>query len=1213
MDPGQANARYDENSSLRSFGSFEAEASTPARSHHQAVSNSHRSHAAVAPITSPSLTGSDRSVGEGVFVVSRKGPSWLSERQFNKLGDKLGSRKSWRMGPQMGARHERPHSPLCSLQQDDERANAEVKARYSESSDGQSTSSAQNWHILPNENRKRELRGSKMFLMDRNSTSPSISIAVVPSAQLSESETASFSRPGSSFFLQRFYDPCVDDEEDEEQATERPHAQIAQTPKEELSHERVYQRQPARRRSFFQAFEVERPAESVDIDANDGDAVGCNSNHSSLLTSSLREATESDLLEDERHWRSPSQASNGSATSTASPNVMSSNDSVTRRAGWTSFDTCFRDSLNSTTFRIERKASFSNHARPLVLPQVTTVAASLRPHNKPVGSFASPRRAKFHLADRGALSPGRFSEPLNAHAVSSHSTLSRVKSQQAAQDRWSDRSCSEGECESENPVSALVAVTAAEVKLVKKTISRTDALLIVGKKSSATFVSPVSPARQLACIGTQTDKELTNRGNVSVSLTSRRARPHLTIITSNAETATIPEVRKATSDVLDQGLLADESSPKARSHKASLIPACCPECGHTFNQVIDQEKYTLLNLSSPPPPHSARQLAEARIEARTALRQNAATSILSKGSVRREPDRLLIPNGEHNPLHDSTKPTSRGPSTEGAPESLSATLKPSVVEEAPRIDDGQHSTDSGSLHRNRTPSLARKASQESFSSFDFSVRGMSSGAKMVEALKSRLSDVNLPSLLRKGRMHSESADLSAASMSSDRSPEPNHGAAASRVAFESGSSVFAPRLPIVGSGKGTPGQDVGIARDHEEIRDLRVSSDLGVHLGQSSVYGSHPSYAVTMASANALGSKARRDLVAIPQSGPNGHAGPIKRLIDTEVCPWEAEDAAPTIRKMVLESYVEVDSDDDSQLLPRTPANNNAKALKLLGLSEGSNDSVPFTPGLANQKMGKTSNKKDKGNQKEGPGPMARRLSSSNISGPYNVVHVRGSSNSDGPVHPLPIIKPHKSSLDLPSLAASSAENVTLSAPGNSNSLALRRVRQAWKKRNSSGLGAIDLAVGRSLPPTPMPPSGVWTALPSTEASDAPLPPLPPSLPSPPPYRLPSLDLLSSSDCSRATGASSFGLFGDVPLLEALESTAAAALALSQADQRPGAQVVIEIQSSPRVSGPNAVTSAMTASAGEAEKELQLAAKRKREQEAFKRSSSAWNPRADYL
>ncbi|CAO1618394.1 unnamed protein product [Parajaminaea phylloscopi] len=1269
-------APFDEAGSTHSHATTDSEFAPPSASPRKrsftfgsARGEVRKSVRAVAP------ANNDRSLVEGVFVVSKKGPSWLSERQFNMLGtDRPGSQASLRHRPPPVAASAAVASAVAAAGRDLRTNDHEVtedegRSRMSESSDAHSVSSARSWPVLPDESRRRELRNSRMIMMDHASqlfsdsfgpasASPSnSSFAALPASMVAEQDESPQRLSATSNRLHRkepSLDRCFDGV---------PHGLAMRdggahdTPKEELSQEKIFGRRLSRPHSFIQAFKEGN--NWISFEDNESCAGGLPSDkqqNEPLPTFDPSSVGEEECTEiDEREYWSDSRSSNRSTSSLRRSGVLRSHD--TSADGVSFFDPSQERQPHSVDLGTDgaplwpdNRRTLMPRTRPLVLPQMATVAATTRQRRlsgQLTGQLtASSRRSSFRLepaANASSLSINIRSSAV-IPVVPPAQTLTRVRSQQAKHDRWSKSSGSDDfssdggsfddddeEEEEENANLPAATARVVEVKVAKKAITRADALLLLNTRPLLGNGSiPPTPSRQFKDAGVQTTTEESVLENGLATLGSRRARPQLSIITGRAQQENVTE--------------SLNPSPKERSlasEKASLAPplpssaVSCPECGDTFDQAHTPNprvprRHFGGNLATPPAPHSARALAQARIQARATQRQDPTISPLLHRE-RHKPD-IVSASSTHCPpeLFGDTVSSSvdslllKWPADGGDPES--------AIEEV-SVLDGEQSND-----RHRLPfdhSEAKRHSKDSLTSLDYhgGKRG-SGGTNLVGALKSKLSEVNLSAALRSGRSSRPStADMSFGSGQNDRPP--------SQLSFNSAFARLTQDSGLCVSAKAFDDEPVG-RRPYELLPPTNIGARL-LQRPNSSGDGARTARGWSSSSrsgsistiGSSLAPSVRPWLPGAAKSDTEAAAStPRERIIDPEVCPWDADIAPPPVSKTskrLSDSELDTDNESDDDLLPRSAPNMSAKALKLLGLpAGGGGDPEPspmaHTPTIAAGE--KPTGEKGKTLSFRGVKPLQRRLSSSNISGPFDVMHVGGSSKQgDDTPTPLANLKAHQSSTDLSALTRDrgvvatgpatsivtsmtsrwlgqsdqSASPSALPSPSTSSSpQALRKMRSAWRKNRNVVQGGSDgeLTI-RHIPAVPPLPSTLANAV-SVEPSEP-----------PPSYRLPSLELSSARDSGQTARQGepySLNLFGEGPLLEALESTAAAALALSQIEEAEGSQGVTVVLPSNLAPGGIAAMEVTVS-----EKELQLAQKRKRAEEAYKRSSSAWNPRADYL
>lgn len=1244
MDSTAWAARFDDASSNNSHATTDYDCAVPSTSPHLTAFATSARNDTRKSVRAASSASSDRSVGEGVFVVSKKGPSWLSERQFSMLGDRPGSQTSIRQSVHPlrlshAATYDKNPSRLDCVPGEEE-----LSGRNSGSSDAHSVNSAHSWPVLPNESRRKELRNSKMIMMAP--ASPSISISVLPSPQLrsqsqqiqpQESPSRSSASVGGTFFMQRFYDPYADDEDGSQTPSHLP----VETPKEELSQEYVYRRRSVRSHPFIQAFQSAHPANSSDDEAGtaqvNSDSDGMNRSRLSHLYTSIG-LDEMNTEAEEREYWSDSRSSNRSGSSMMEATPIMHDDGVRRHILQNDLLKTRHPSESNNVPRnnprLDAKRSAATRARPLMLPQMATLTASTM-HRRRSGQlhFAS-RRSSVRIEQSEGSSV--LAVPVrNAHSNTTFPPIqgmTRVRSSQAQRGGCSDsadddESSSDSSCSSQTQAAiGLSAATVAEVKVAKKAITRTDAMLLLNTKLPGWFSMPTTPIRQFKEAGSQTmGEEMTVQHDIgAITLGSRRARPQLTIITENSQQHKSAARHRGQSRTAES-LLSLRGSDKSPSSLASTS-ACCPQCGHNFHVMRGSEcgwsqSPGPLDRSTPPAPHSARQLAHARIQARALQRQEANMPMMYCGSDESF-STVCTDQAQSNAEPPFDTAQIRKSNFDRKTRSVDAESELEVVEatEVRTIADGW----TRFTHHSRENSLRRRQSKDSVTSLEYRAGKRSSGTSLGRTLRSKLSDVHLTEGLRLNRFSKHGNEDSSSFCESLDRPQ-------SQTSFTGTCVGLNESVSFVSASAFDEGQVenrllYNRPRRTGDIGGLQRPSNLEDGLGPAKAGSGTISHIARVPSIS----------TKLPNSFLPAHTGITveeiqsqrTRVVDTEVCPWEAQDVPPASQTKPPDSVSNYDSDHQGLMPPKSATNTSSKALKLLGLADGPPVTSPLLPGPTFNSGEKGSTKKDR-SRIRGPRAIHRRLSSSNISGPFDVMHVSGSSKSsnDKPAPYLLSLKGHQSSLDLTALAktgdlgtqpapntpakamttsqrvhATEKSNASFSPntlAGVNSSQALKKMRQAWKKSHSSSLSyAEEVTVPTSIPGNAGPVPSIFRT--SEEESE--------ELTST--YRLPSLDLppsFNASHSSRVFNASSLNFFGDGPLLEALESTAAAALALSRAECQEGAQVIIEIQS------PQASKGASPTILPEDAKELQLAQNHMREQETYKRSSSTWNPRVDYL
>ncbi|PWN26802.1 hypothetical protein BDZ90DRAFT_232904 [Jaminaea rosea] len=303
------------------------------------------------------------------------------------------------------------------------------------------------------------------------------------------------------------------------------------------------------------------------------------------------------------------------------------------------------------------------HSRPLVLPQVATLAAFER-QARP----RAPSLKQVYCRDDDPQDEIHSASAEQAHFGTAAALAARCRSHSTGEDaRWSidsyrsDMAClgdsgSENgddghyyeheqdshscgaSCDSHSPVSdAETPSTPVQlVQVAKKSIARTDAILLVGRGAKHYVEAGVQAVPQIGLASCVPGMEFSHH---EASLNIRRSRPQLTIDTvmcnfTVAKTASLPPA------------LAD-SKPDVSATLPS-IPAVvqCPNCQHCFDWVggkgdaADREEHSIQPSVSPAV--TAKSLARARVEARSAMRSSSLGRVeeleskASKASLRAE-------------------------------------------------------------------------------------------------------------------------------------------------------------------------------------------------------------------------------------------------------------------------------------------------------------------------------------------------------------------------------------------------------------------------------------------------------------------------------------------------------------------------------------------------------------------------------------------------
>lgn len=945
------------------------------------ISSEAHSPSARAPkrANSASTTASNANVAAaaaGVFVLSKSGPSWVSDRQFSMntngnghhAADRPGSRSSiassnaWAAVPTPSPRYVGGGGRRTPGRPSEDNMTRP-------SMDSMRSVSVSSWSVLPDEKRKSQLRSSRMVIDSPNaSPAPGLLVNLHGSDVPNEEGTRSGSgggkqsNSGSSgksnggelhhgqvyrndeeprmetprFFAQRFYDIP-----DSAPATKES------SPVEE---------HPRRRRLV----DVPEPEAEAEVPAP---------------VISTRPSWEA-----EKEFWTPTRS-----PSAAAMMLRPSPSSIDSSLLMPPADIALDDATNSNNVWASRGPTI--HSRPLVLPQVATLAASKRQSRSRAASFMEMQHIQ-HEGGTVSQSAGPLHAQYNAGPSPVTQRLARVRSHSTIQqERWSRcdlTSCggsvsahSDGEAgdadveESEGRPSmsqghhsrdhsvsaassdaydgAVVSAPAQLIQVAKKSIARTDAILLVGRGAKRYVEAGVQviPQGALACPRVSVTAATPSTRSKDTPLATRRAKPVLTIDTAmkkgSVESAKTAPLLHVPTDSKVNG-----------SHSATLPPTPvtlqCPKCQHQFDWVANKDASSA---------RSAKSLAQARVEARSAMRSTSVGQLEELAAA--------LPS----------RPESRARSAASSPTNHRST----------RSADGPHGAGAGSFTAKEEPSRAATPLE----GLDY--HGVpTTGPKIIGSLKSRFDPSFQRNVSTPDQHHYPERSASRSSLTD------------SFIKLRHRDSVSC--LPL--SNKTESSLTLADSRPTSSSGSSITSRFPPVSLNQRRHTRASSKSSQTAAETTSISSSNRGALAAPPtvqHNIPTPDAKPVN-----EVCPWEDEPhptalptAFPTSAPVAApekQSGQEQEQEQDEwdaaldmpSQTPRTPSK--SKALKLLGIPDGAaNELPPPLPATASPHR--------KRSRRRGSSGLEARLS---ISAPFGVTH-----------SPSPLSRPPTSSSPAPS------------------------------------------------------------------------------------------------------------------------------------------------------------------------------------------------------
>lgn len=810
---------------------------------------------------------SDRSLGEPVFVVSKSGPSWIHGRDLGFATTKSTSSDRSTRGQDRSTtlddgvdsctadtettidrsgvdywrqNHNSPHKMTSGNQRTSHERQTDMD------SDQDSNASVASWPLLPDEKRRSQLRLSTMIMIEPEKSHSGLKEKALASARNSLTGDPS-SGMGFSGFLPPF----------------QPRDQ---TPVEELLGSKEFPFPPytevgaaggsgeGRGDRDWQNTEAQHQAIArEDIVAFDDINFGPAEDWSAVRSSSARGERVKELLHREDKIETDAQRVETSASNARS---------------WP-----------------KARAVSSHHARPLVLPQVTATSEARKRSKRSTNILSSSGFLKHAPLEGSARLCHEFVDSVPGLPICEARVPSPAHSLVAAGgDDWLEQRSTSSEDDSMYDEDLINAPNdepeIVQVKTVKKSISRAEALLFVGR-------SPVSETRHFQEAGVQTTA--TGKGPESLLDNGRRRpRPQLTITIDNRAPANSP--------------------------KRQVWHATCPACGHDIHLDAPYVSDPASALSATPtPPLSAKMLAQARVDARAAQRAPAPELYQQQF----EQLQSAVDDVQTSPSWRASQQSGRSRST--------------LSSSASGIDSGRSKWSLEETNRparvlalvDRCATSGRSSTSDSEHRTNFNAKSNIVGG----LFKSKLSDAPA-AMTQRQRPESEAATTHVAERPSSRASS----IASSLAAFSIGSR----RTDLASRGSTSCSGGPTSALIESYVCDSSIGdAEVAVESISTIPSMSQPAFqrpqtsSVSATSSAACRAGSSESLPSTP--GPLCVQHELPSSFDTEtqvtneVCPWEDDVVTPHRNRL---------SDSFDAPLPRTPANN-AKALKLLGIGSG--------------------------------------------------------------------------------------------------------------------------------------------------------------------------------------------------------------------------------------------------------------------------------------